>query len=273
MSGSSFVLTLFCNDPVISGWALESGIDRIGPDLECLGKAARQASLDSRISSHTLEDVRTVAESLNGQGDLTVRINPLHAGSRREIDTIAGLGANGVILPFFKTVEEVDEFCRLVGGRMRTTLLLETIPAFMRLDAILMRAKVDEIHFGLQDLHLSAGLAHPGEVLVSHALEAAVDRVRQSGREVMVGGVARVGDNSLPLNADDFLAVQALLGSGGAFVSRSFMVGIDGRAVLKEEVQRLRSAYDRLRRSERAELEAARTRLLANWDPQRPADR
>src|SRR5947207_2264234 len=59
--GEAFCLTLVTNDVELAVKGDEAGINRIGIDLEYLGKAARQAGKDARLSAHTWEDLARIS--------------------------------------------------------------------------------------------------------------------------------------------------------------------------------------------------------------------
>ena len=109
-------------DPEIARIAEEAGVDRIWVDLEYIGKALRQGGLDTVQSHHTIEDIKVIHAAIN-RAELQVRVNPIHEAtadygdSRSEIEAAIAAGADRLMLPYFKTVEEVETFLRLVGGR------------------------------------------------------------------------------------------------------------------------------------------------------------
>ncbi len=139
-----FQFLLMTNDPHLAGEAEKAGVERIGPDLEILGKQARQKNRDARISGHTIEDVRRIRKALI-RSELFVRINPIQEHSEEEIERVLQEGARVVMLPMFRTAAEVALFVSLVRGRAKTLLLLETPEAMMRVDEILA---VEGIHGG-----------------------------------------------------------------------------------------------------------------------------
>lgn len=104
-------LMYITNRPEIAEIAENAGVDRIFIDLEQIGKAERQEGMDTVQSLHSLDDIKKV-KSVLSKAELLVRSNPIHEGSREEIDTIIENGANIVMLPFFKTVNEVAKFYR-----------------------------------------------------------------------------------------------------------------------------------------------------------------
>src|SRR5262245_36722874 len=59
---TDFVLTLLSRDPPLIRAADRAGVDRLGIDIERLGKRQRQGHIaNARISDHELEDLRLVA--------------------------------------------------------------------------------------------------------------------------------------------------------------------------------------------------------------------
>src|SRR5579859_1883226 len=123
---SEFILTLFTDDVVLARAADGAGIDRIGVDLEILNKAARQVGTGSRLSGHKIEALAILGPALR-QAALFARCNPFHSGSAEEVETLLGYGVKVVMLPYFKTRDELAGFCRLVGGRALVVGLAETV--------------------------------------------------------------------------------------------------------------------------------------------------
>ena len=220
--GDDFRFTLITKNPGLAQRGDSAGIDRIGIDIERLGKSARQNGMASaRISDHELSDLDLLAPSVQ-RAALFARLNPLHAGSRQEVEAALSGRATVLMLPFFKTAAEVDQFVSLVGGRAKIVLLLETMPAVVRLHDILAVSGIDEVMVGLNDLHLSAGITNRFELIASDVLMMIAEAVRARGLGFGFGGVARLGDQSLPIPADLVLAQHARLGSTSAWISRSF---------------------------------------------------
>ena len=156
-------LMYITNRPEIAQIAESAGVDRIFVDMEYIGKGERQRGLDTVKSHHTVRDVAAIKAAVE-KAEVLVRVNPIHEAtpdypsSRDEIDATVAAGADIIMLPFFKTREEVQTFLELVGGRTRTMLLLETPEAVERIDEILTLPGIDEVHIGLNDLSLGYGL-------------------------------------------------------------------------------------------------------------------
>lgn len=141
-------------DPAVARIAQAAGVDRIFVDMEYIGKAQRQGGMDTVQNHHTVEDVARLRPVLD-QAELLVRVNPVHPGSKDEIDRVIAAGADVIMLPMWQSVEEVQQFIRWVDGRAKTLLLLENQAAVDCLDRVVAMPGVDEIHIGLNDLSIS----------------------------------------------------------------------------------------------------------------------
>jgi hypothetical protein len=240
---TAFTLTAITRDPALAAALDAAGVERIGIDIERLGKAARQRHVaGARISEHRVADLAALAPRLRRAVPF-IRVNPIHDGSRGEIDEAIALGARVVMLPYFTTAREVVRFVDLVAGRAACVLLLETAAALARLRDIVAVAGVAEIMVGLNDLHLSLGLAHPFEVVISELMALAARQVRDAGVRFGFGGLARVGDDALPVPSDLVYAQYARLGASTAWLARSFFAGgLPGGALdIAAEVAKLRA--------------------------------
>jgi hypothetical protein len=267
--GNEFRLTLITNDRIIAGEADLAGIERIGIDLECLGKAERQAGRDSWLSHHTLDDLAKIAPSV-ARSDLFVRINPINPGTRCEIEAVLDLGTRVLMLPHFQTVSEVTEFIAAVRGRAWVIILIETTAALTRIREILAVPGIDEVMIGLNDMHVQLRVANHFEVLVSPLLDMVGTEVRRKGLRWSVGGVGRVDDATLPVPADLVHAQYPRLGATGAWISRSFIKAMPPHGGLRHDIQSLRDRLDRWATASPACLESAREELAlraAGWAP------
>ena len=164
------------NKPAVAIIAEQAGVDWIFLDMEFIGKDARQGGLDTVQNHHTVSDVKNIKASIE-KAKVLVRVNPIHQGlenypsSKEEIDDVIDAGADIIMLPFFKTVEEVKKFIGYVNGRAKTLLLMETIEAANLVDEILEVPGIDMIHLGLNDMHLELGMKFMFELLANGTVE------------------------------------------------------------------------------------------------------
>jgi len=137
------------NSPEIALIAEKYGVDRIWIDLETLGKEERQKNFNTVKSRHSISDIVAIKPLLS-KSEMLVRVNPCNDNSPEEINAVIEAGADIIMLPMWKSVEEVQKYLSVVGKRCKTTLLLETKEAVECVDDVL-KLDFDEIHIGLND--------------------------------------------------------------------------------------------------------------------------
>lgn len=207
------------NNPIIAKVAEEYGVRRVWVDLEMIGKEIRQPGMNTVKSGHTFLDISKVREVLT-VSELLVRINPIYEGSEAEINEVIARGADMIMLPYFRSLEEVDIFLRIVDGRCKTNLLFESKESIELLDKIIAHGGFDEAHIGLNDLHLSLGMTFMFELLSNGIVEKICDKFKNAGIPYGFGGIAKIGEGLLP--AECIIAEHYRLGSTRAILSRSF---------------------------------------------------
>ena len=216
MSLTSMFIT---NNVEVALIAENCGVDRIWIDLEKMGKEERQKGMNTVKSNHTIEDVRRLAGVLK-KAELMVRIDPWHNGSEEEIERVIAAGAQRIMLPMWRSAEEADAFLRSVGQRVRTTLLLEHKDAVDCVDKVLENPLLDEIHIGLNDLHLCYGLDFMFELLANGTVDKLCKKFADKKIPYGFGGVARLGEGTIP--AEKIIMEHYRLGSTRVILSRSF---------------------------------------------------
>ena len=218
-------LMYITNNPDISEIAQVAGVDRIFVDMEYIGKSERQGGMDTVQSRHTIEDIKRIKKGLK-KGQLLVRCNPIHEqteeypGSQNEIEAVVQAGADIIMLPYFKTSQEVRRFLTYVGGRCRTMLLLETPEAVKAADEILSIPGIDEIHIGLNDLSLGYHRKFMFELLADGTVEHLCRKCASYGIPYGFGGIASLGKGMLP--SEYIIQEHCRLGSEFVILSRSF---------------------------------------------------
>ena len=212
-------LMYITNRPDVALIAEKAGVDRIFIDLEVLDKAKRQGGMDTVQSQHTLQDIKEIRKVLR-EAQLLVRCNHIYEESEKEIDAIISNGANIVMLPYFKSVIEVEKFLKYVNGRAKTCLLLETPEAVNCLNDILELEGIDEIHIGLNDLHLGYGMKFMFELLANGTVDCLATKIKAKNIPFGFGGIARIGQGMLP--AEIIIKEHYRLGSSMIILSRSF---------------------------------------------------
>lgn len=215
----SLSLMYITNKPDVALIAEKYGVQRIWIDLETLGKEERQKGMNTVKSQHTVEDIRVIKPLLT-TSEMLVRINPWNENSVQEINDVVSAGADIIMLPMWKSAAEVTSFLNAVNGRCKTTLLLETKEAAECLDEVLENGGMDEIHIGLNDLHLSYGMTFMFELLADGTIDRLTKKIATKDIPYGFGGIARLGGGDLP--AEKVIIEHYRIGSTRAILSRSF---------------------------------------------------
>ncbi len=255
-------LMYITNNPAVALIAEQAGVDWIFLDMEFIGKDSRQGGLDTVQNHHTVNDVKRI-KAVVKKAKVLVRVNPIHdelpnyPSSKDEIDASIEAGADILMLPYFKTVEEVRQFICYVNGRVKTLLLMETVEAANLVDEILEIPGIDMIHLGLNDMHLEMGMKFMFELLANGTVESLGNKIKAKGIPFGFGGIAALDGGALP--GSMVLKEHVRLGSSMVIVSRSFCntevvtnlndvkkifdKGISGLRALEKEVLHADNAY------------------------------
>ena len=149
----------------------------------------------------------------------------------------------------YRTVADVNRFIKAVDGRAKTMLLCETPEAVQNMQEIVKLKGIDEIHIGLNDLHLALHKKFMFELLADGTVDKITATIKDSGIPYGFGGIARIGYGVLP--AERIIAEHYRLGSQMAILSRSFcnvenmtdLIGI--KKLFNEEILKIRKAEER----------------------------
>lgn len=216
------------NDIKIAQHFERCGIDDIMVDLEIIGKQERQKGLNTVISAHSLEDVVNVKVNLS-KSKCLVRINPIHKNTEKEIEEVIKRNADILMLPMFKSSEEVQKFIELVDNRTQKYLLLETPQALTRVEDIISLDGIDAVHIGLNDLSIAMGLDFLYEPLIGGLVEYLAQKFRAKQIKFGFGGVSRLERSKL------ILSEHYRLGSSMVIINRDFRKYKDSyKEIIKE---------------------------------------
>lgn len=246
-------LMYITNNPQIATIAEACGVERIFVDMEYIGKEERQAGLNTVKSHHAIADIANIRGVISSS-ELLVRVNPIHektnvyGSSKEEIDAAINAGADILMLPMIKNVGQVEEFIRLVDGRVKTMLLLETAESNENIDELLRVDGIDEVHIGLNDMHLAYRKKFMFELLTDGTVERLCEKLQARGIPYGFGGIARLGYGMLP--AEKVIMEHYRLGSTKAILSRSFCNAAEMTDM--EELRKLfQSELNKIRRFEK----------------------
>lgn len=249
-----FNYLFLANKPEIASYAERCGVTRIFIDLETIGKLDRQGHLDTVISRHSFNDIQPIKSVLK-TAKLMVRINPLHANTKKEIDKVVSLGADIIMLPMFRSLADVQIVGDMINSRAMFIPLVETQNAALEIDKIHDLNSVDEIHIGLNDLHLDMNMDFMFQLLSEGFVEKLVSNLT---KPFGIGGIARLGGGIIP--AEYVLAEHVRLGSSAVILSRAFHLrsesldDLRSRINLREEISKLNEYLVLLRSKTESEL-------------------
>ncbi len=261
-------LMILAADPLSAMDAQRAGVDRIFYDLEWIGKNERQHGRNTVISNNDIENIPAVRKVLN-KSELLVRTNPIHAYSQAEVDKAIAYGADILMLPMVMDQHDVEQYVRMVNGRAKICIMIETAAAMARLDKILAVPGVDELFIGLNDLHISMGLTFMFELLSDGLVEYIAEKCNKVGMPFGFGGIARIGEGDLP--SDYILGEHVRLGSTSVILSRTFkgVVGVDKNAHqinLGDEVEKVRRRLEDIDKWDENLYEENRIRIVQAVD-------
>jgi hypothetical protein len=223
LSATRFVLTLWTDSAELAAAANAAGIDRVGVDLERIGKRERQRGRGTWISPHRHESLAGLRAALT-HAELFARVDPLNPASARQVEELLDHGVEVLMLPMFSHAEEVARFLDIIAGRARTVLLVETRAACEQIEEILALAgDAEEIHLGINDLALSLGSPSRFDVLLSAEVGRVTACTRERGVRLGIGGVGRLHDVRQPIAPDLLYAEYVRLGASASLISRAFL--------------------------------------------------
>jgi hypothetical protein len=245
------------NDQQLAQYAQDCGVHRIMVDLEIIGKNERQGHINTVISKHDIADVQKIKSVLN-KAKLQVRINPININSEEEINQVIGFGADIIMLPMFTTPVEALKLVSWVNKRATVQLLVETPQALARIDNILAVQGIDEVHIGLNDLHLGLNLKFMFELLSGGIVEYLSEKVNRKGIRFGFGGIARLGqgtvDSSLILSEHYRLKSQMVILSRDFHANATNLNDLRKSLNLKNEIDMINNYLDGLESKSLTEL-------------------
>ncbi len=238
-------------------------LERIMIDLEYIGKKERQTGKDLFHSEHKIKDVFKI-KSILRETLLMVRVNSIHSDTPSEIDEVISSGANVVMLPFFKTLEEVDFFIKCINKRAKVSLLIETKESVDLLDQLVSYNSIDEYHIGLNDLSISLGNETIFDVILDGTIEQCTSILRSSNKPYGFGGVGSLTNRLLTIDPLLCLSEQVRLGCSIGWLGRSFRNFITDKHTLDREINLLKYNVDILINCDKITLENNHKKLISN---------
>ncbi|HCP16835.1 TPA: aldolase [candidate division WOR-3 bacterium] len=216
----SLTLMYITNDPEIALIAENNDVEWIFVDLEILGKSERQKGKDSLISNHNADDVKKLKSVLK-KSKVLVRINPINKNTPNEIKKVYDNGAAIIMLPYFKSLNEVEVFLKNISGKnLKNIILIETPESVELIEELIKINEIDYFYIGLNDLSLGYGFSFMFEPLANGTVDKLALKINSVNKRFGFGGIASLGKGTLP--AEYIIAEHYRLGSSMVILSRSF---------------------------------------------------
>ena len=224
-------------------------------DLERQGKHRRQAGADTQINDDRIEDVARLHSCLDTR--VVCRVNAVAPGTDDEIERVVAAGADEVLLPMVRRVQEVEHVLDLVDGRCGVGILIETADATAAAPE-LGRLPLTRVYVGLNDLAIERRSPN----IFCALTDGTVDEIRRS--IPLPFGVAglTLPDAGRPIPCRLLIGELARLDCSFSFLRRSFLRDAAGREaeaipVIKAAMRAARARPAREIERDRAELRDA----------------
>ena len=187
-------------------------------DFEWRGKVLRQVNF--KRESLVFSDIKKF-KKIAGGNLKAIRVNPIsYPETLKEIDFAINTGYEYIILPYFKTLQEVELFLSLLeGSKVKPILLVETKEAFFQLDE-LVKYNVWAYHLGLTDLSLDLKKEFLLDLYFDGTVEKFVKTMKNYNKRFGIGGVAPVDRGIIP--GREILKILIELGANQVFLSSDF---------------------------------------------------
>lgn len=219
------------NNPYEALILAKCGIRQIMVDAEIIGKLDRQKGKNTIISDHKIEDV-TKLKLLNLDIEIICRINPFYDKTFEEIDQAISAGADYIMLPMIRSIEDYKSVVDYIDKRTKIIPLIETTYSLFNLKEIVEYSYIKQIHFGLNDLFIDIGYKNLFQVLLSNFFSYFVEYAVNNVEVVGIGGI---GNPNLQHKVDSKLLLSEYLHmkSSSVILSRSFFTnGYDDNLIL-----------------------------------------
>jgi hypothetical protein len=237
----SIDLLLFTTEPKFAGVALEAGVSKFVIDWENQGKYARQRHADTEINADTPDDLRRMS-NLPG-ASLICRINAFGDRTAHEVETAIEAGATHILLPMVESPNEVEDFLKFVGERVKAGILIETARA-CTVASELASFPLDLVYVGLNDLSIS----RRSKSIFEPLKDGLAMRLRETleKTDFGLGGLTTV-DRGHPIPCIRLMAELARHRIDFTFLRRSFKKDIVDRNV-KKEIGLIKKTWESMKR-------------------------
>ena len=152
------------------------------------------------LSRHSIRDIDKIKANIDNT-KILVRCNPIGDWSGDEFDrlNVRGSKIDAVMLPYFKTVAEVETFIALLdASKIEPVLLIETLDAVKNLEEILSVFPFKYVHVGLNDLHIERDTVSMFEPFIDGLINHMVSIFKKNNQNFGIGGIGKIGSDLSP---------------------------------------------------------------------------
>lgn len=236
IKNSNFQLYLFSLDTEFIRKTVASGVHGIIVDWENQDKGKRQAGADTEINKATIEDLRRVRNCTDAR--VICRINGYNSTTTDEIENAIDSGADEILLPMVRSVQEVQDTLDLVADRCGLGILVETIDAVNIADK-LSKLPLTRVYVGLNDLGIERGTPN----IFSAIEDGTVEKIRGSFEVPFGFAGITFPERGYPIQCRLLIAEMTRLNCDFSFLRRSFNHDIKGKD-MSVEVPRILDSFN-----------------------------
>jgi hypothetical protein len=251
-------LFLFTTDAALARRAVRAGITGLVVDWEQRGKHRRQRGADTEVNRHTVGDLARLRAATTAP--ILCRVNAPGQWTAEELESAIAAGADEVLLPMARTVDDVEMALETVAGRAGLGILVETSEA-VSLAHELAKLPVARVYLGLNDLAIERG----SPTIFDAIADGTVERVR--GAFAVPFGFAGLTDprGGSPLPSRLLIAELVRLRCSFTFLRRSFHRDVVGPR-LEAGVSRIRDALSAAGARSSHEIDSDHHELVSRVD-------
>lgn len=208
-------LYVFFSNASVTEQCLLAGADAVVVDWEVADKRQRQSLFNTQINRH---DKGTLECALQLQPDkLICRVNGGDNINEDEIKLAIDSGVTDIMLPMIQQAKEVEKVLKIIKGRTRIIVMLETQEAIFNCKEI-GQLPVDQVYIGLNDLAIARGESN----IFLPMVDGTIDKVREGvSGPLGVGGLTHP-DKGNPIPSYLLLNEMKRLNLDFTFLRRSF---------------------------------------------------
>lgn len=221
-------LFVFHRDTDLDAASLEGGAKGIVIDFETSGKADRQQGFDTQINQHNWQDLGDIKQNL--QAYVICRINGINDQTESEVVKAIELGADEILIPMVRTVNEVTSILDLVKEKAQVSVMIETNEA-VNITRQLDQLPLARAYVGLNDLRICRG----SKSIFTAIADGTVESIRGMVKHTAFGfGGLTIPGCGTPLPVELFLHEMTRLDCQFTFLRRSFFQDTAGKNIQNE---------------------------------------